>query len=531
MYGFTKTRHDSNHHEFTHKLFQRGRRDLLPLIRRKTQVNSNSLSSSNSNSTTVAVPLSSPMTSLGNKLSQQHLQSIDFGSLLVGHSNNASKKGVALRGTISPEDNVSGSQSASGFSSEGSGYPDQGDYEDERAVEVEERDSGWVQHEYSLHLRNEGFLQPFSGEKTVMSFLSSGKSSDGVEESSRDNTLERRVQQLEQQVTSLTEFTLNLLSKHDLLCEALQSVLQEQSNYRSGSQESRSRAEHQQLRSSQYYDEGMYDDMLLSRQSSQQSQRSSEQQSQSLSSVDPDSSGNDNDRAYQSGDQVPVHQPSVLQRLSLFQSEASHDDDGPPVNRLMSFDKSVPLASVSNNNSVDGSALMDENPLIYCSPSSFTSSSFEQSNSQHQQQMIQSTALVRIPSTSVNFLEYQSDRSLQLSSLRFSSSSSAMVRKKRAVSLDLGGLEAIAAAAQILDDSKREGNGATLSSTQRPPLHRHDRLRKSKILIPSSIPEEEKVDEADYASLLLQRNRFNGTTIGGGSLMKASSWGCSDKLI
>jgi len=37
MYGFSKTRHDSNHHEFTHRLFQKGRRDLLPFIRRKTQ--------------------------------------------------------------------------------------------------------------------------------------------------------------------------------------------------------------------------------------------------------------------------------------------------------------------------------------------------------------------------------------------------------------------------------------------------------------------------------------------------------------
>jgi hypothetical protein len=37
MYGFSKTRHDSNHREFTHKLFQRGRRDLLQLIKRKTQ--------------------------------------------------------------------------------------------------------------------------------------------------------------------------------------------------------------------------------------------------------------------------------------------------------------------------------------------------------------------------------------------------------------------------------------------------------------------------------------------------------------
>lgn len=52
MYGFSKTRHDSNHHEFTHKLFQRGRRDLLPLIRRKTQQNGGKSSSSSD-----AVPL------------------------------------------------------------------------------------------------------------------------------------------------------------------------------------------------------------------------------------------------------------------------------------------------------------------------------------------------------------------------------------------------------------------------------------------------------------------------------------------
>lgn len=37
MYGFSKTRHDSNHHEFSHRLFLKGRRDLLPFIRRKTQ--------------------------------------------------------------------------------------------------------------------------------------------------------------------------------------------------------------------------------------------------------------------------------------------------------------------------------------------------------------------------------------------------------------------------------------------------------------------------------------------------------------
>jgi len=48
IYGFSKTRHDSNHHEFTHRLFQRGRRDLLPFIRRKTQAN-------NRNSTTTQI--------------------------------------------------------------------------------------------------------------------------------------------------------------------------------------------------------------------------------------------------------------------------------------------------------------------------------------------------------------------------------------------------------------------------------------------------------------------------------------------
>lgn len=37
MYGFNKTRHDSTHREFAHKLFRRGRRDLLPLIKRKSQ--------------------------------------------------------------------------------------------------------------------------------------------------------------------------------------------------------------------------------------------------------------------------------------------------------------------------------------------------------------------------------------------------------------------------------------------------------------------------------------------------------------
>lgn len=39
MYGFSKTRHDSTHREFTHKLFRRGRRDLLPMIKRKSQHN------------------------------------------------------------------------------------------------------------------------------------------------------------------------------------------------------------------------------------------------------------------------------------------------------------------------------------------------------------------------------------------------------------------------------------------------------------------------------------------------------------
>lgn len=38
MYSFTKTRHDSNYREFRQPLFQRGRRDLLSDIKRKSQV-------------------------------------------------------------------------------------------------------------------------------------------------------------------------------------------------------------------------------------------------------------------------------------------------------------------------------------------------------------------------------------------------------------------------------------------------------------------------------------------------------------
>lgn len=40
MYNFSKTRHDSNYREFRQPLFQRGRRDLLSIIRRKSQVSS-----------------------------------------------------------------------------------------------------------------------------------------------------------------------------------------------------------------------------------------------------------------------------------------------------------------------------------------------------------------------------------------------------------------------------------------------------------------------------------------------------------
>jgi hypothetical protein len=40
MYSFSKTRHDSNFREFKHSMFQKCRRDLLPLIKRKNQVTS-----------------------------------------------------------------------------------------------------------------------------------------------------------------------------------------------------------------------------------------------------------------------------------------------------------------------------------------------------------------------------------------------------------------------------------------------------------------------------------------------------------
>ena len=44
MYSFTKTRHDSNYREFRQPLFQRGRCDLLSLIKRKTQGSSDKTS-------------------------------------------------------------------------------------------------------------------------------------------------------------------------------------------------------------------------------------------------------------------------------------------------------------------------------------------------------------------------------------------------------------------------------------------------------------------------------------------------------
>ena len=40
MYNFTKTRHDSNYREFRQPMFQRGRRNLLLLIKRKCQTSS-----------------------------------------------------------------------------------------------------------------------------------------------------------------------------------------------------------------------------------------------------------------------------------------------------------------------------------------------------------------------------------------------------------------------------------------------------------------------------------------------------------
>lgn len=42
MYNFTKTSHDANWREFKQPLFRKNKRDLLPLIMRKTQATNNS---------------------------------------------------------------------------------------------------------------------------------------------------------------------------------------------------------------------------------------------------------------------------------------------------------------------------------------------------------------------------------------------------------------------------------------------------------------------------------------------------------
>lgn len=91
MYGFSKTRHDSNHHEFTHKLFQRGRRDLLPMIRRKTQQNPPKIAGSG----TPTVPIDNPSQSIvGNNFGKSLFPPplLPMGTFLGNQTNNLSSE-------------------------------------------------------------------------------------------------------------------------------------------------------------------------------------------------------------------------------------------------------------------------------------------------------------------------------------------------------------------------------------------------------------------------------------------------------
>eukprot|EP01031_Cornospumella_fuschlensis_P024915 gene24915-30101_t len=84
MYGFSKTRHDSNHREFTHKMFRKGRRDLLPLIKRKSQQNLPVPTNASAPSPTPAAPAAIPSIAPSHFDSNQTL--LDYDVLKVSES-------------------------------------------------------------------------------------------------------------------------------------------------------------------------------------------------------------------------------------------------------------------------------------------------------------------------------------------------------------------------------------------------------------------------------------------------------------
>jgi hypothetical protein len=208
MYGFSKTRHDSNHHEFTHKLFQRGRRDLLPFIRRKTQSNSHVSHSSGGNPTA---------------------QSPEEVTIASGLKRSRPPLPLAHRRPVRSSSETSQSSSSAHHTIVNNNNHDKNNNQCSPEKEDE-------YHEYYIHsgnyLDNEEeeediYIMEEREEPTALPFpVSSSSSSSGQNQAS----MEKRVIQLEKQVTALTEFSLDLLKNHNQLCEALQGFLSSSSD-------------------------------------------------------------------------------------------------------------------------------------------------------------------------------------------------------------------------------------------------------------------------------------------------------------
>jgi hypothetical protein len=214
MYGFSKTRHDSNHHEFTHKLFQRGRRDLLPFIRRKTQSNSHVSHSSGGNPTAQSpeeVTIAGGLKRSRPPLPPPHRRPVRSSSensqssgsahntININNNNNNNNNNVKNNNHCSPEQEDEYHE----YNVHSSNYLDN-EEEDEDIYVMEERE-----------------------EPTALPFpISSSSSTSGQNQAS----MEKRIIQLEKQVIALTEFSLDLLKNHNHLCEALQGVLSSSSD-------------------------------------------------------------------------------------------------------------------------------------------------------------------------------------------------------------------------------------------------------------------------------------------------------------
>ena len=212
MYGFSKTRHDSNHHEFTHKLFQRGRRDLLPFIRRKTQQTTRGGNSSGGNTSSALVTTggaatsSSPATVGGGSGTSNTSMSAatNASALLLGN--------VLLNRLAATANNGSGSRVVGGLCSGSSSGAEDG------ALTT----TGSGRHYPSYHHHNLSFGSGVEDVDEDGFALSEGERDGVMTVNSGGTALETRVMQLETQLLMLTEHCLELTSQHNRLCEALQ---------------------------------------------------------------------------------------------------------------------------------------------------------------------------------------------------------------------------------------------------------------------------------------------------------------------